>query len=218
MRTSLQSVARRSAVTAGTAVLVGALAGCGADGFASSAQETTLSAPPTESFSATPTATDLPETTSSPTGSATSSGGVLGRDSTGDRLTLADFFRPPSYWQESRYDIADKADVQGMGTTVASCDENGARTLEMRLSNNFDSLRFKVGQANDSESSDQNLVVEVIANNEQVEIRRVPFNQIQDFEIPVDAVNALKINFFLDPDTPECGGSVVAVPYDVSLS
>ncbi|SFO52684.1 hypothetical protein SAMN05660359_04057 [Geodermatophilus obscurus] len=93
-----------------------------------------------------------------------------------------------------------------------------SRTLELRLSNSFERLTFKVGQANDSESSDQELTVEVLANNEQVEIRQVPFNQIQEFEIPVSSVNALKIQTYLNPDNPDCQGSVIGVVHDVSVS
>jgi hypothetical protein len=40
----------------------------------------------------------------------------------------------------------------------------------------------------------------------------VPFNQVQDFRIPVDGVNALKILFYLDNTVQRCGsGSVNGV-------
>ena len=52
--------------------------------------------------------------------------------------------------------------------------------------NNFEELTFSVAQANDSRDSDRQLGVEVLANNEQVEIRSVPFNQVQEFTIDVD--------------------------------
>ena len=105
-----------------------------------------------------------------------------------------------------------------MAAVAQGCDSFYLRALELRLSNSFESLTFKVGQANNSESSDQELTVEVLANNEQVEIRQVPFNQIQQFEIPVSSVNALKIQIYLNPDNPDCGGSVIGVVHDVSVS
>jgi hypothetical protein len=56
---------------------------------------------------------------------------------------------------------------------------------------------------------------EVLANNSQVEIRSVPFNEVQNFSIPVTGVNALKINLSLDDRVEDCGGSVIAVITDV---
>ena len=94
------------------------------------------------------------------------------------------------------------------------------RELELRLANNFDELTFSVGQANDSLASDQNVSVEVVGNNQQIDIRSVPFNQIQEFRIPVSGVNALKIDLSLDEDVQNCGrtGSVVAVLTDITLN
>jgi len=103
---------------------------------------------------------------------------------------------------------------------VDSCSDSPTyvEELELRLSNSFERLTFKVCQANNSSASDQDLTVEVVANNEQVEIRQVPFNQIQEFDIPVEAVNALKILMYLDPDNPDCGGSVIGVAHDIIVS
>ena len=58
----------------------------------------------------------------------------------------------------------------------------------------------------------------MLANNEQVEIRSVPFNQIQEFTIDVDGVNALKILFYLDDNVDGCGGSVIGVLTDTTVS
>jgi hypothetical protein len=166
------------------------------------------------SASRTTTPADTSTSTSTSSSSATSSspGGPLDTDSAGRPLTLADFFQPDSYWTEKRYDIADKSQVQGIGTTVSNCSQGNARPLELRLGNKFRELTFSVGQANDSDASDQKLVVEVLGNNQQVEIQSVPFNQIQDFAIPVDGVNALKILLYLDDTVRDCGhGSVNGV-------
>ena len=84
--------------------------------------------------------------------------------------------------------------------------------------NNFQELTFSVAQANDSQDSDQELSVEVLANNEQVEIRSVPFNEVQEFTIDVDGVNALKILFSLDDNVANCGGSVIGVLTDTTVS
>jgi hypothetical protein len=210
----------RTPRTLGTALLTTALllgtAACGS--FAGDSADATTSA---RSTSASET-TSSSETSTSTSTSATSAspGGPLGSDAAGRKLTLADFFQPDSQWSEKRYDIADKSQVQGIGTTVVQCSSGTPRELELRLANNFDQLTFSVGQANDSQASDQNVSVEVLGNNQQIDIRSVPFNQIQQFTIPVTGVNALKIDLRLDSDVPNCGrtGSVIGVLTDITLS
>jgi hypothetical protein len=211
----------RTPRTLGTALLTTALllgtaacssfAGDSADASTTSPRST--SASQTSSSSETSTSTSTSSTSASP-------GGPLGSDAAGRKLTLADFFQPDSQWSEKRYDIADKSQVQGIGTTVVQCSSGTPRELELRLANNFDKLTFSVGQANDSQASDQNVSVEVLGNNQQIDIRSVPFNQIQEFTIPVTGVNALKIDLRLDSDVPNCGrtGSVIGVLTDITLS
>jgi hypothetical protein len=184
----------------------------------SSATETSSSASETTTSSSSSSSTSTSTTAS--TTASTSGGGPLSTDSAGRELTLNDFFMPSTDWQEKRYDIADQSDVQGIGTTIPYCGSSYAQELELRLANNFDQLTFKVAQANDSRASDQSLSLEVLANNAQVEIRSVPFNQVQEFTIPVTGVNALKINLTLDEDVANCGdtGSVIGVLTDVTLS
>lgn len=208
---------------------VAATAACGG-GTSSTAADTSSPAPTTtEETTATTTAstttpsTTTPSTTSPPTatttGATSTTAGPLGTDAAGRRLTLSDFFSPASSWEEQRYDVAGQQDLQGIANEVSSCyganDEDG---LELRLGNNFDTLVFSVAQADDSRSSDQELAVQVIANNEQVEVRNVPFNQVQDFSIPVTGVNALKIQLALDDRNPDCSGAVTAVLTDVEVS
>ncbi|MGY1609210.1 MULTISPECIES: hypothetical protein [unclassified Geodermatophilus] len=205
-----------------TACLAPLVAACsGAEVTPPSASGATTTATQDSSTSTAPTSTSTStsssQTTTSP--SLTPTGGVLEPESSGEELGLEDFFQPnEAHWQENRFDIADQPDVQGMAAVASGCGSNYTRTLELRLSNSFENLTFKVGQSNDSESSDQELTVEVLANNEQVEIRQVPFNQIQEFEIPVRAVNALKVQTYLNPDNPDCRGSVIGVVHDVSVS
>jgi hypothetical protein len=125
---------------------------------------------------------------------------------------------PADIWEERRYDLADQKDVQGIAATVNQCGDYAPMELELRLGNNFEELTFSVAQNNDSRDSDQELSVEVLANNEQVEIRSVPFNQLQDFTIDVSGVNALKILFYLDDNVEDCGGSVIAVLTDATVT
>jgi hypothetical protein len=210
------------------AACVVATAACSGGGSFTAAPTTEASATPTTSSAATTTATTTtattttaaPTTTASTTTSATetSSGGPLQTDDAGRRLSLSDFFNPGPHWEEERYDIAGQQDVQGIATEVSSCsgflDDDA---LELRLGNNFESLDFSVTQADDSRSSDQQVSVQVVANNEQVEIRSVPFNQVQTFSIPVAGVNALRIELALDEDNPDCRGAVTAVLTDVEV-
>jgi hypothetical protein len=176
------------------------------------AAETTTSS--AEETSSSPAETSATETT------ATETSAVDDSDDSdeGRKLTLADFHMPSSAWDEERYDIADEKDVQGIAATVQQCGDYSPLELELRLANNFEELTFSVAQANDSRDSDQQLSVEVLANNEQVEIRSVPFNQVQEFTIDVDGVNALKILFYLDDNVDGCGGSVIGVLTDTTVN
>jgi hypothetical protein len=205
----------------GTALLsIGLLAGTAAcSSFAGDSSAATTTARSTTA-SHTSTSSSTSSSSSSTASTSASPGGPLGTDAAGRKLTLADFFQPDSQWAEKRYDIADKKQVQGIGTTVVQCSSGTPRELELRLANNFDQLSFSVGQANDSPASDQNVSVEVLGNNQQIDIRSVPFNQIQQFTIPVTGVNALKIDLRLDSDVQNCGrtGSVNAVLTDITLS
>jgi hypothetical protein len=205
----------------GAAVLALLLPGCAADGEAGQVASTTVTTVVTAEPSSTPSGTATSGSAATTTSSAplTSSPGTsVETPPTDQPLTLEDFFNPDDGWQANRYDIAGRSDVQGIATTVASCYESSARVLELRLSNKFSTLTFAAGQADNSASSDQRLTVEILTNNEQAEIRAVPFNQVQDFTIPVEAVNAVKFRLYLDPDSPRCGGSVVGVLHDIRVS
>jgi hypothetical protein len=158
--------------------------------------------------------TAAPETTSDSSVAEDSPESELTPGTEGQRLTLSRFFNPESSWQEDRFTIAGEKNVVGIAAQVAGCSSAYAQELELRLGNNFSSLTFSVGQADSSDDSDQNLSVEVEANNAQVEIRSVPFNEVQEFDIPVTSVNALKIRMYLDDAVENCGGSVVGVIMD----
>lgn len=135
----------------------------------------------------------------------------------GETLTLSNFFQPSDEWEENRFNIADKSEIPGISSTVESCYANDAQTLEMRLGGKFKELKFSVGQANLSQSTDQRVVARVTGNNSQLDVYRVPFNKFQTFKVDVSRVNALSIEMFLDDDVEDCGGSVQAVLYDMTL-
>ncbi len=190
--------------------------GCAGDALSTDGAATTTSSPEETSSSA--TETPASETSATETSGDEDSEGPLDPEDEGRRLTLADFHMPSTAWDEERYDVADEKDVQGIAAEVDACGDYAPQELELRLGNNFQELTFSVAQANDSLDSDQQLSVEVLANNEQVEIRSVPFNQIQEFTIDVDGVNALKILFYLDDNVDDCGGSVIGVLTDTTVS
>jgi hypothetical protein len=204
--------------------LLGSLAGCGSGGDTDSAFTSSPSAAPSTSEAETTapstTSTSRPSVTSSApattTAGSTTSGGPLGTEDAGRQLTLADFFQPADSWEEERYDIAGQQDLQGIGIELPYC-TSAPFELELRLQNNFDQLEFSVGQADDSEISDQEVVVEVLANNAQVDIRTVPFNQVQPISVPVSGVNALKLRFAQNDELDSCSGSVTAVLTDVTV-
>ena len=129
----------------------------------------------------------------------------------GTVLGLSDFFEPPSSWVESRYEVADQADVLGISTEVTTSSEAQPEQLELRLANKFNQLDFVVGQANDSRSSSETLVVQVLGNDKQLDVQRVPFNTLQPISVTVTDVNAVKINLYLEP-----GGSLDGVDAVIS--
>lgn len=169
--------------------------------------------PPGESGDPSPDETESANAESSP-GAV-----VLSPDKKGQTLTLADFFNPDSDWTENRYDVADEGAVSGISYDVQNCGPGySTDSLELRLANNFETLNFRVGQANSSEVSDQNLVVRVEGNGKQLDVQRVPFNEIQEISVPVDGVNAAILQFYLDDEMEGCGsGNVQAVVYDAEL-
>ena len=113
---------------------------------------------PTEDSSPEPTPTEEQEsgspsqsTTDDPTGTEPTPNGVLSPEVKGQTLVLADFFNPDSDWTEGRYDVADQGSVSGVAREVSTCGlSDWAPTLELRLANNFDNMKFQVGQDNNS--------------------------------------------------------------------
>ncbi len=209
----------------GIPLLALSLTACAAGAASPQATETSQTASASADVTTNPAETSSPSTTESSPESSTSPPLTSSTEEAGvntppsdEPLGLNDFFRPSDDWEANRYDIAGRSDVQGIAATVGYCGESYAEEIELRLSNKFASLDFKVGQADNSESSDQDLTVEVLANNEQAEIRAVPFNQVQQFTIDVDSVNAVKIRFYIDSISGGCEGSVIGVLHETTVS
>lgn len=178
------------------------------------APTTTASSPqadPSDMPSSTP---DSPVETSSADetslGSAPSPGPIDDKKA-GVPLTLADFFSSSSGWDENRYDVADAKNVSGIAAVVRTFDKDRPEMLELRLANSFERLKFTVGQANDSESSEHILVVQVLGNGSQLDVKRIPFNTTETLTLAVSKVNAVQFRFYLDNESGARGGTATAV-------
>lgn len=144
--------------------------------------------------------------------------GTLDPSNVKDRdLTLADAAKmdPEEGWRTDRFNIAKTSDVRGHATDI---DCYGSSELEYRLENKFTKLDFSTGQANTSESSDDILKLEILGDGEQIDVKNIPFNEIESFSVDVTDVNALRINASLDDESGTCEGDVTAVIYNVRLN
>lgn len=137
---------------------------------------------------------------------------VLTTDSSGQVLGLAQVFSVIGDWDSERFSGAGQSDVRGTGLDLLGCyasfDEaqsssygGGTGQLELRLDRKFERVTFNAFQTNASTSSDETLVVEVLAGGEQVDIRRIAFDKLQDFDLPIAGKNAVKIRVFLETRT-----------------
>ncbi len=122
-----------------------------------------------------------------------------------DLFTLTDIFSANGDWKDDRYDIANRSGLTGIGTVMNNCDESQANKLELRLAGAFTTLKMIAGQDNASASSDEALVVKVIANGKQIDTRHIPFNKLQTFREDITGVNALQNRGF----SGRCAVSVI---------
>jgi hypothetical protein len=206
-----------SGLTAGVAITLSA---CGGSSNAQSVARTVTVTVVASSTTGTSDGSPEPPSTggSSAESGGTTTAGPVPPSAAGTPLKLANFFNVDSDWAERPYDIADRRQEQGIGREIRYCNKESAPFLELRLANNFKTLKFEVGQSNASNASDQALMVDVSGNNEQIDVRRIPFNKIQAFAVPVNGVNALRISFYLDPAVKNCGfNSVEAAMYNAVL-
>ena len=91
---------------------------------------------------------------------------------------------------------------------------------ELRLENRFHKLTFKVGQANNSKSSDLILRVGTYRDGKNDQLIDIPFNEVKPVEVDVSNVNALRIDLL--PLTQEGKshygpGSITGVMFDMRL-
>lgn len=163
------------------------------------------------------TPTDALTPNSGTDGVTTSTSTQLGPEDAGRTLGLSDFFDVDSTWSENRYGVAGRKEIPGIAAIVG-CGTSSSQSLELRLTNSFKSLKFSVGQGNNSSKSTQILDVEVTANNTQKDIRRIPFNTVQPFALDVTDVNAVILTFYLDQQSGECQGQAQAVLFGGTVS
>ena len=138
---------------------------------------------------------------------------MLDKNATGRDLTTADFFSTPRGWADGRFNVAGQQDLAGIGGALKSCEEDASdstATIEMRLANNFSKISMRVGQSDDSESSDSEVNVKLVGNGKYIDTVRVPFNKIQTLEASVAGINALKLQIWMGGQNCT-GDDVVAV-------
>jgi hypothetical protein len=70
---------------------------------------------------------------------------------------------------------------------------------------------MKVGQANDSETSDNAVVVDVVKNGTKIDSQSVRFDVVQPFDEDITDANSLKLQFHLDPTKCVSGGVTTVV-------
>ena len=193
----------------------------------------TQSTTPTNLSSSAGSASRIDPNTDAPSSAATampslSSEGVTGTPGdmsrlpepvAGEPLTLGDFFEPNRRWTENSFSVADMSDVKGMANDTLSCGEQYEESgLELRLQNKFDTLAFSVAESNGSKKSDQQLVVRVMADNDQLDVKRIAFNEVESFTVPVTDRNAVRIEVNLDDEVDDCSaGSAQAVIFDAEV-
>ena len=202
----------------GSCLLVGlalALAACGG-GPAPAGQQSSSSQPSTTSVAPpSPGTTDAPSAASPSPSEETSSAlesdpepssddtprpPVLTKDASDRDLTTSDFFKKPEGWQDGRFSAAGKQDLPAVSGIVDDCQlevDEYTPAVELRLANNFSTISMVVAQGDDSEQSDAVLNVRAEGNGTYKDTAHVAFNTTKSFSVPVNGVNAFKLQFWL---------------------
>ena len=184
------------------------------------------SPPPAETPSASPSDSFTPGATEVPSDEPTDPGAeesdkppVLDKGASGRALTTADFFATPDDWADGRFNVAGQKDLAGIGGPLSNCEDeasDNSPTIEIRLANNFTRLSMKVGQSDESPSSESEVNVKVLGNGKYLDTVRVPFNKIANLQAPVTGVNALKLQVWMGGEN--CNGDdVEAVLMDLKV-
>lgn len=195
------------------------LAGCGGD---SAEPAPTVTVTSTVTVAADPPASDRTvgtDVSQAEDAAATAEPGTLDPSNTGDReLTLSDAARtdPEGDWRTDRFNIAEESDIRGNAVDLYCYSE--PTELEFRLENKFTELTFAVGQANSSDSSDNEIKLEVLGDGDQIDVKNIAFNKVESFTIDVTGVNALRLGTAIDDEDSECFGDTTAVLFDMRLS
>jgi hypothetical protein len=205
---------RRTRLLLGTAIGL-VLSACGAEDTEASPAAPTVTVTATPSTEAPTSTSRSPDNSPTPDNAPSSSAGSVPTDRVGQPLSLSDAQSFYPEWEEGLYEVADRSDVRAMGVSVTGCGlADYSPHVEFRLANRFNSLSMNVAQANSSESSDQTLVVVVEGNDEQIDIRQVPFNEVVSISgLDISGVNALRVRMYLDDEDEDCGsgGGTTAV-------
>lgn len=97
-----------------------------------------------------------------------------------------------------------------MATVLSSCNSNPEATqLELRLAHHFAKMAFGVGQANNSQTADNTVIVDVVKNGNKIDSKPVPFDSVQSFDEDITDGNSVKLSFHLDP--AKCENQTVTV-------
>ena len=106
-----------------------------------------------------------------------------------------------------------------MGAPI-DCNSNGPQAvIELRPADRFSKLSFNIAQANNSQSSNASLIVDVIANaDDKLDNHAIPFNKIQSFSENIADVGAVKIEFTVPCPQNSDEGSVVAVLENMTVT
>lgn len=192
---------------------------------------TTISATPAEP---TPSASSPLATASLATASAEPSerSPHLSTERANTYLVLNDFAAASSDWRDGVFQIAEKSDITGIGTELNYCietpqsagmdnlNENSTQALRLNLGHKFDSLKFEVGQENDSAALDQNMAVRITDGTKQIgEINTVAFDEYRTIDVPVTGRNVIIIQVYIPKAAGEsCSSSSISpVIYKVEL-
>jgi len=209
--------------------------GCGSndnDNVAESASEAARDATTTTSATSTNTSTTTTTTTketrsSSSTGISTTSVGPL---PSGKKLTAGDFSDKQGEWKDGNYNVADQSGITGFSVDLEACKvPQGAgfgqggpyypAVLRFNLGHRYTTLKFKVGQQNESKDIGQAVLIRSTDGEKQFgDITRVGFDEVSDVEVDVKDKNVIFLQFYLDEGVKSCGNDpVTAVVYDAVL-
>ncbi len=135
-------------------------------------------------------------------------------------VTLQTFHRPDrDVWSENTWDVANQREKRGVRADLRfPCGDDSSQELEIRTGARYSNLRFAVGQALNSGTSTHTMTVRFLADNKEVEIKRVPSNKVVPFDRNIANVVAVRIQFSVDPlpGESECtsGSPVSPVLFD----